>query len=116
MSKLSGNAKLAVVTPRSKGHNSVTSVHADDVEKLIEFLTIKSRNGFVREVFNQEFYYFCIFSSSGLTHDGCVNFGSTRQIELAPGEHHINDIALNEDGTALYSAAGNVVRVWDLKR
>ncbi|XP_078333435.1 kinesin-like protein KIF21A isoform X4 [Crassostrea virginica] len=54
-------------------------------------------------------------SSSGLTHDGCVNFGSTRQIELAPGEHHINDIALNEDGTALYSAAGNVVRVWDLK-
>ncbi|XP_055997079.1 kinesin-like protein KIF21A isoform X13 [Ostrea edulis] len=54
-------------------------------------------------------------SSSGLTHDGCVNFGSTRQIELAPGEHHINDIVLNQDGTALYSAAGSVVRVWDLK-
>lgn len=78
--------------------------------------SIKGRNGLIREIFQQEFYYFYIFSSSGLTHDGCVNFGSTRQIELAPGEHHINDIALNEDGTALYSAAGNVVRVWDLKR
>ncbi|XP_033752662.1 kinesin-like protein KIF21A isoform X2 [Pecten maximus] len=54
-------------------------------------------------------------SSSGLTDDGPVNFASQRQIELPPGEHHITDIALNKDGTALYSAAGSVVRVWDLK-
>lgn len=54
-------------------------------------------------------------SSSGLTDDGPVNFASQRQIELPPGEHHITDIALNRDGTALYSAAGSVVRVWDLR-
>ena len=65
VSKLSGNAKLAVVTPRSMGHNSITSVHADDVEKLIEILTIKSRNGLIREIFQQEFYYFCISALLG---------------------------------------------------
>ncbi|KAJ8299258.1 hypothetical protein KUTeg_023318 [Tegillarca granosa] len=54
-------------------------------------------------------------SSSGLTHDGPISFAPSRQIELPPGEHHINDIALNKDGTVMYSATGSVVRVWDLK-
>ncbi|XP_021347987.1 kinesin-like protein KIF21A [Mizuhopecten yessoensis] len=54
-------------------------------------------------------------SSSGLTDDGPVNFASQRQVELPPGEHNITDIALNKDGTALYSSVGSVVRVWDLK-
>ncbi|XP_071121574.1 kinesin-like protein KIF21A isoform X5 [Mytilus edulis] len=54
-------------------------------------------------------------SSSGLTHDGPVNFQSgIRQSELPPGEHNINDIALGCDGYTLYSATGSMVRVWDL--
>lgn len=54
-------------------------------------------------------------SSSGLTQDGQVN-SSSLQIELPSGEHHINDIAVNLSGTLMYSAVGNVVRVWDLRR
>ncbi|XP_052802857.1 kinesin-like protein KIF21A isoform X4 [Mya arenaria] len=54
-------------------------------------------------------------NSSGLTQDGQVSTSSV-QIDLPMGEHHINDIALNANNSLLYSAAGNTVRVWDLKR
>ena len=58
---------------------------------------------------------FLLYSSSGLTQEGSVNSDS-RKIDLPVGEHHINDIALNQSGSLLYSAGGNVVRVWDLRR
>ncbi|ESP04092.1 hypothetical protein LOTGIDRAFT_136826, partial [Lottia gigantea] len=55
-------------------------------------------------------------SSSGLSSSGTVNISTTRQTDLVPGEHHINDIALSEDGFMLYCATGNIVRAWDLRR
>ncbi|KAK6191402.1 hypothetical protein SNE40_003100 [Patella caerulea] len=55
-------------------------------------------------------------SSSGLSANGTVNYTANRQIDLAPGEHHINDVALSDDGITLYCATGNIVRVWDLRR
>ncbi|XP_041367345.1 kinesin-like protein KIF21A isoform X2 [Gigantopelta aegis] len=54
-------------------------------------------------------------SSSGLSTSGSLTHGA-RQIELAPGEHHINDIVLSGDGNTLYCATGNIVRIWDLRR
>lgn len=40
----------------------------------------------------------------------------TRQGELGRGEQIINDIALTDDGNALFTAAGNMVRIWDVRR
>ncbi|XP_071100198.1 kinesin-like protein KIF21A isoform X1 [Haliotis cracherodii] len=55
--------------------------------------------------------------SSGLSVTGPANQTyQSRQTDLAPGEHHINDIALGSDGVTLYCATGNIVRVWDLRR
>lgn len=43
--------------------------------------------------------------------------GSTnRTVAIPAGENQINQIALNPTGTFLYAAAGNSVRMWDLKR
>ncbi|XP_053572571.1 kinesin-like protein KIF21A isoform X2 [Bombina bombina] len=42
--------------------------------------------------------------------------GQNRTVTIPPGEHQINQIALNPIGTFLYAAAGNSVRIWDLKR
>ncbi|CAH2275819.1 kinesin KIF21A isoform X1 [Pelobates cultripes] len=39
-----------------------------------------------------------------------------RTVTIPPGENQINQIALNPTGTVLYAAAGNAVRMWDLKR
>ncbi|XP_064602279.1 kinesin-like protein KIF21A isoform X2 [Liolophura sinensis] len=55
-------------------------------------------------------------NSSGLTSDSSVTRSGGRQVGLPMGEHQINDIALNSDGTTLYSASGNMVRVWDLRK
>lgn len=57
------------------------------------------------------------FRSSGqvISGDACAGT-STRTVTSAQGEHQINQIALNPTGTALYAAAGNAVRVWDLSR
>jgi kinesin family protein 4/21/27 len=41
---------------------------------------------------------------------------SSRQVGLPLGEMMINDIAHNQQGTMLFSAAGNLVRLWDLRR
>jgi len=49
--------------------------------------------------------------------DSCVIFDdvSTRPISCPPGEINVTDIALNNAGSMLYTAAGNTVRIWDLK-
>ncbi|KAM4572802.1 kinesin-like protein KIF21A isoform 6-T6 [Odontesthes bonariensis] len=57
-----------------------------------------------------------------LTSSGQVNVGdicastTSRTVTIPAGENQINQIALNNHGTVLYAAAGNAVRVWDLRR
>ncbi|XP_062990202.1 kinesin-like protein KIF21A isoform X6 [Elgaria multicarinata webbii] len=56
-------------------------------------------------------------TSSGQAMPGDVCCGSTnRTVTIPAGENQINQIALNPTGTFLYAAAGNAVRMWDLKR
>lgn len=47
--------------------------------------------------------------------DGCWT-STSRTVAIPAGENQINQIALNPGGTVLYAAAGNSVRVWDLRR
>lgn len=47
--------------------------------------------------------------------DSCAAMGN-RAVAISPGENQINQIALNPSGTFLYAAAGNSVRMWDLRR
>ncbi|XP_074384344.1 kinesin-like protein KIF21B isoform X4 [Zonotrichia albicollis] len=56
-------------------------------------------------------------TSSGqvISGDACAGT-SNRTVTSVQGEHQINQIALNPAGTALYAAAGNAVRVWELSR
>uniref|UniRef100_A0A8C9XXD9 Kinesin family member 21A n=1 Tax=Sander lucioperca TaxID=283035 RepID=A0A8C9XXD9_SANLU len=55
-----------------------------------------------------------------LTSSGQVGSGdicsSVRSLSIPPGESQINQIALNPSGTFLYAAAGNAVRMWDLRK
>uniref|UniRef100_A0A8C4EMS1 Kinesin family member 21A n=1 Tax=Dicentrarchus labrax TaxID=13489 RepID=A0A8C4EMS1_DICLA len=55
-----------------------------------------------------------------LTSSGQVGSGdvcsSARSLSIPPGESQINQIALNPSGTFLYAAAGNAVRMWDLRK
>ncbi|XP_056138364.1 kinesin-like protein KIF21A [Lampris incognitus] len=57
-----------------------------------------------------------------LTSSGQVNVGdicastTNRTVTIPAGENQINQIALNPNGSVLYAAAGNSVRVWDLRR
>ncbi|XP_054255758.1 kinesin-like protein KIF21A [Indicator indicator] len=56
-------------------------------------------------------------TSSGQAMPSDVCSGSTnRTVTIPAGENQINQIALNQTGTFLYAAAGNSVRMWDLKR
>ncbi|KAL0962790.1 hypothetical protein UPYG_G00345490 [Umbra pygmaea] len=45
--------------------------------------------------------------------DGCL---SMRTQSILPGENQINQISLNPTGSCLYSASGNSVRMWDLRK
>ncbi|XP_019896074.3 kinesin-like protein KIF21B isoform X4 [Esox lucius] len=47
--------------------------------------------------------------------DACVS-STNRTVTIPAGENQINQIALNPSGSVLYAAAGNSVRVWDLRR
>ncbi|KAK5609460.1 Kinesin-like protein kif21a, partial [Crenichthys baileyi] len=55
-----------------------------------------------------------------LTSSGQVGSGDTcssaRSLSIPPGESPINQIALNTSGSFLYAAAGNAVRMWDLRK
>ncbi|XP_041833618.1 kinesin-like protein KIF21A isoform X2 [Melanotaenia boesemani] len=54
-----------------------------------------------------------------LTSSGQVSSGDTcsvRSLSIPPGESQINQIALNQSGSFLYAAAGNAVRMWDLRK
>uniref|UniRef100_A0A8C0VF47 Kinesin-like protein KIF21A n=1 Tax=Cyanistes caeruleus TaxID=156563 RepID=A0A8C0VF47_CYACU len=56
-------------------------------------------------------------TSSGQAMPADMCSGSTnRTVAIPAGENQINQIALNPTGTFLYAAAGNSVRMWDLKR
>ncbi|XP_075064938.1 kinesin-like protein KIF21A isoform X2 [Mixophyes fleayi] len=56
-------------------------------------------------------------TSSGqvMAWDSCAG-SQNRTVTIPAGENQINQIALNPTGTFLYAAAGNAVRMWDLKR
>ncbi|XP_078798002.1 kinesin-like protein KIF21A isoform X3 [Oryzias latipes] len=55
-----------------------------------------------------------------LTSSGQVASGdacsSSRSLSIPPGESQISQIALNPSGSFLYAAAGNAVRMWDLRK
>merc|ERR1719410_1249436 len=59
-------------------------------------------------------------SSSGLTTNGPVVMPSTttntRTLAMPTGETQINDICLTPSGYGLFSAAGDKVRLWDLRK
>merc|ERR1711971_1035632 len=59
-------------------------------------------------------------SSSGLTTNGPVVMNNpqtgTRTLAMPPGETQINDICLTPSGYGLFSAAGDKVRLWDLRK
>jgi len=59
----------------------------------------------------------CGSRSAGLTIDGGATGNSNvqRQVTCPPGEMAISDMALNSTGEIMYSAAGNTVRIWDLR-
>ncbi|XP_067001176.2 kinesin-like protein KIF21A isoform X2 [Anabrus simplex] len=54
--------------------------------------------------------------SSGLSLHGPMSVTASISLHLPQGESQLNDIALNRNGTVLYTAAGDKVRVWDLRR
>ncbi|XP_031419868.1 LOW QUALITY PROTEIN: kinesin-like protein KIF21A [Clupea harengus] len=56
-------------------------------------------------------------TSSGQVSTSDVCAGNTnRTVSIPAGENQINQIALNPTGSVLYAAAGNSVRMWDLRR
>ena len=48
--------------------------------------------------------------------DSNAGSSASRTVAMPTGETQINDIIVNEAGTRLYAATGNIVRVWDLTR
>lgn len=56
-------------------------------------------------------------TSSGLTSCGSIQLaGKSRTLQMPPGESLIPDIALSQYSHTLYSASGNIVRSWDLRK
>ncbi|XP_015208099.2 kinesin-like protein KIF21A isoform X7 [Lepisosteus oculatus] len=55
-------------------------------------------------------------SSGQVTPGDACAANTNRTVTIPAGENQINQIALNPTGTFLYAAAGNAVRMWDLKR
>ena len=59
----------------------------------------------------------CLYRSAGMASDGGAtgNNNVPRQMACPQGENNISDIAISSMGTILYSAASNIVRIWDLR-
>ncbi|XP_028814898.1 kinesin-like protein KIF21A isoform X2 [Denticeps clupeoides] len=55
-------------------------------------------------------------SSGQVTTSDICAAGTNRTVTIPSGENQINQIALNPVGSVLYAAAGNSVRMWDLRR
>ncbi|KAK8400868.1 hypothetical protein O3P69_002554 [Scylla paramamosain] len=56
-------------------------------------------------------------SSAGLTSAGFpITSTQSRTLQMPPGETLITDIAISTATNILYSAAGNIVRIWDLRK
>lgn len=56
-------------------------------------------------------------SSAGLTSVGFpVPSTQSRTLQMPPGETLITDVAISTATNILYSAAGNIVRIWDLRK
>ncbi|XP_030645550.1 kinesin-like protein KIF21A isoform X2 [Chanos chanos] len=55
-------------------------------------------------------------SSGQVTPDDVFAAVGNKAVAIPPGENQINQIALSPSGTFLYAAAGNSVRMWDLRR
>uniref|UniRef100_A0A8D0HI31 Kinesin family member 21A n=1 Tax=Sphenodon punctatus TaxID=8508 RepID=A0A8D0HI31_SPHPU len=95
-------------------HNNVVSVKYCNYTSLV--FTISTSYIKVWEIRDSAK---CIrtLTSSGQVMPGDACCGSTnRTVTIPAGENQINQIALNPTGTFLYAAAGNSVRMWDLKR
>ncbi|XP_071533694.1 kinesin-like protein KIF21A isoform X3 [Panulirus ornatus] len=57
------------------------------------------------------------FSSAGLTSSGFSQVNTqSRTLQMPAGETLITDIAISTSTNILYSAAGNIVRIWDLRK
>ncbi|KAK3859205.1 hypothetical protein Pcinc_034655 [Petrolisthes cinctipes] len=56
-------------------------------------------------------------SSAGMTTPGTtLSHAQTRTLQMPPGETLITDVAISTSTNILYSAAGNIVRIWDLRK
>ena len=57
----------------------------------------------------------CVSRSSGQVSSGDGG-AALRTAGIPPGENQISQVALNPAATFLYAAAGNAVRMWDLRK
>ncbi|XP_068214195.1 kinesin-like protein KIF21A isoform X3 [Palaemon carinicauda] len=58
-----------------------------------------------------------MLTSSGLASSGLTQINTqSRTLQMPPGETLITDIAISTSTNILYSAAGNIVRIWDLRK
>ncbi|XP_064091324.1 kinesin-like protein KIF21A isoform X5 [Macrobrachium nipponense] len=58
-----------------------------------------------------------MLTSSGLASSGVTQISTqSRTLQMPPGETLITDIAISTSTNILYSAAGNIVRIWDLRK
>ena len=57
------------------------------------------------------------YSSGGIASDGGAtgNINVPRLMSCPPGESNISDVAVDSTGSILYTAASNIVRIWDLR-
>ncbi|CAN8004695.1 unnamed protein product [Ixodes hexagonus] len=57
-----------------------------------------------------------LFSSGNCENGPVVPDSASRSLQIPQNESRINAIELNQYGTLLFSAASNIVRIWDLRR